>query len=116
MSSLAIRRRYNSISLDSQAVAIDPFAPFRLDDRVAIVTGASAGLGARFARVLDAAGAQVVLAARRVERLDALALELRDAHVVECDLSLDGAPESLVAAAPAPHRRVHLLVNTAGKR
>ena len=64
------RRRYSSISLDSQAVTLDPFAPFRLDDKVAIVTGASAGLGARFARVLDAAGARVVLAARRVERLE----------------------------------------------
>ncbi|MDQ1383189.1 MAG: hypothetical protein QOG65_568 [Actinomycetota bacterium] len=114
MSSLAIRRRYNSISLDSQAVALDPFAPFRLDDKVAIVTGASGGLGARFARVLDAAGAKVVLAARRVERLEALALELCNAHVIGCDLSLDGAPESLVAATLAHYDRVDVLVNNAG--
>jgi NAD(P)-dependent dehydrogenase (short-subunit alcohol dehydrogenase family) len=112
--SLAMGRRYNSISLDSQAVALDPFAPFRLDGKVAIVTGASAGLGARFARVLDAAGARVVLAARREERLDALALELRDAHVVACDLSLDGAPESLVAATLAHYGQVDVLVNNAG--
>ena len=105
------------MSLDSQAVTpdpLDPFAPFRLDDKVAIVTGASAGLGARFARVLDAAGARVVLAARRVERLDALAAELRDAHVVGCDLSVDGAPEALVAATLAHYGRVDVLVNNAG--
>ena len=42
------------------AEPLDPFAAFRLDDRVALVTGASAGLGARFARVLHAAGATVV--------------------------------------------------------
>ena len=107
-------RRYNSISLDSQAVTLDPFAPFRLDDKVVIVTGASSGLGARFARVVDAAGARVVLAARRTERLEAVATELRDAHVVACDLSLDGAPESLVAATLAHYGRVDVLVNNAG--
>jgi NAD(P)-dependent dehydrogenase (short-subunit alcohol dehydrogenase family) len=93
---------------------IDPAALFRLDGKVAIVTGASAGLGDRFARVLDAAGARVVLAARRAERLDALAAELRDAHVVACDLSLDGAPESLVAATLAHYGRIDVLVNNAG--
>jgi len=95
-------------------VSLDPIAPFRLDGKVAIVTGASAGLGARFARVLDAAGARVVVAARRVERLEALASELRDAHAVECDLAEDGAPEALVAAALAHFDRVDVLVNNAG--
>src|SRR5882757_7227891 len=102
------------MSLASPAVPLDPLASFRLDDKVVIVTGASAGLGARFARVLDAAGAKVVLAARRVERLEALALELRDAHVVDVDLSLEGAPESLVAATLAHYDRVDVLVNNAG--
>ena len=51
---------------------IDPLSTFRLDDKVVIVTGASSGLGARFARVCDAAGAKVVLAARRVDRLEAV--------------------------------------------
>ena len=95
-------------------MALDPLAAFRLDGKVAIVTGASAGLGARFARVLDAAGARVVLAARRVDRLDALAAELRDAHVVACDLAEDGAPAALVAATLAHYGRVDVLVNNAG--
>jgi len=95
-------------------VPIDPLAPFRLEGKVAIVTGASAGLGARFARVLDAAGAKVVLAARRAERLEALAHELGDAIAVPCDLAVDGAPASLVAAAIAHFGQVDVLVNNAG--
>ena len=74
---------------------LDPLAAFRLDGRVAIVTGASSGLGARFARVLDAAGARVVLAARRRERLENLASELADAEPVACDLSQPDAPGAL---------------------
>jgi NAD(P)-dependent dehydrogenase (short-subunit alcohol dehydrogenase family) len=93
---------------------LDPLASFRLDDKVALVTGASAGLGARFARVLDAAGARVVLAARRRQRLEELATGLRDALPVVCDLSEDGAPEALVAATLAHYGRVDVLVNNAG--
>ena len=93
---------------------LDPLAQFRLDGKVVIVTGASAGLGARFARVLDAAGARVVLAARRVDRIKALALELRDAHAVPCDLAVDGAPAALVAATLAHFGQVDVLVNNAG--
>ena len=52
----------------------DPTAAFRLDDKVVLITGASSGLGARFARVASAAGATVVVAARRAERLAELAV------------------------------------------
>jgi NAD(P)-dependent dehydrogenase (short-subunit alcohol dehydrogenase family) len=92
----------------------EPLSRFRLDGKVAIVTGASAGLGARFARVLDAVGARVVVAARRADRLALLAGDLTDAHPVECDLAEDGAPEALVAATLAHYGRVDVLVNNAG--
>jgi NAD(P)-dependent dehydrogenase (short-subunit alcohol dehydrogenase family) len=95
-------------------VPLDPLAAFRLDGKVAVVTGASSGLGARFARVLDAAGAAVTIAARRVERLEALATELHDAHVVGCDLADDGAAEALVAATLAHRGHIDILVNNAG--
>lgn len=95
---------------------VDLSSLFRLDDRVAIVTGASSGLGERFARVLHSAGATVVVAARRVERLDALAAELGERVVaVGCDVTAD---EDLVrlaeAGAAAGGGHVDVLVNNAG--
>lgn len=92
----------------------DPLARFRLDGQVAVVTGASSGLGARFARVLDAAGARVVLTARRADRIEALASELNDAFPVACDLTDDGAAEALVAATLAHYGQINVLVNNAG--
>jgi NAD(P)-dependent dehydrogenase (short-subunit alcohol dehydrogenase family) len=94
--------------------AIDPLAPFRLDGRVAIITGASAGLGERFARVLHGAGADVVLAARRADRLEALASELAGALVVACDVSVDADIDRLVDATLDRHGCVDVLVNNAG--
>ena len=94
--------------------SLDPLSTFRLDDRVAIVTGASSGLGARFARVLDAAGARVVLAARRADRLEALAGKLRDSAAIACDLADPAAAEELVAATVERYGRVDVLVNNAG--
>lgn len=95
-------------------MSFDPLGRFRLDGKVAIVTGASAGLGARFAQVLDAAGARVVLAARRGDRLHTLASTLREPHVVPIDLSEDGAPGALVAATLAHFGAVDVVVNNAG--
>jgi uncharacterized protein len=81
---------------------------------IALVTGASAGLGEEFARQLSAQGKRLVLVARRKERLDALAAELGNARVVAADLSQPGAPAGLMADIANHDETVELLVNNAG--
>ncbi|MGI9607134.1 MAG: SDR family NAD(P)-dependent oxidoreductase [Acidimicrobiales bacterium] len=93
---------------------IDPLSSFRLDGKVVIVTGASSGLGERFARVCDAAGAKVVVAARRVDRLEALAADLTDCLAVEADFSTDEASPSVLEATLGRFGAVDVLVNNAG--
>jgi NAD(P)-dependent dehydrogenase (short-subunit alcohol dehydrogenase family) len=89
-----------------------------LSGRVAFVTGASSGLGAQFARTLSQAGAAVVLAARRVERLKTLRAELEaaggDAHVVELDVTDTDSIASAVAHAETEMGTIDILVNNSG--
>jgi NAD(P)-dependent dehydrogenase (short-subunit alcohol dehydrogenase family) len=91
---------------------------FRLDGRVAIVTGASSGLGVAFARALAEAGADVALGARRVDRLAQTASQVaavgRRALPVATDVSRPEDCEALAAAAHAQFGRVDILVNNAG--
>ena len=87
---------------------------FRLDGRVALVTGASSGLGERFARVLTAAGARVVLVARRLDRLEQLAAELDDAIPVACDLNRSEDLQLPVQRAIDAYGRIDVVVNNAG--
>lgn len=94
--------------------ALDPLAPFRLDGQVAVVTGASSGLGARFARVLAGAGARVVAASRRRERLDALVADLDGAVALRCDVASAADRGALVEAALGLTGRIDVLVNNAG--
>jgi NAD(P)-dependent dehydrogenase (short-subunit alcohol dehydrogenase family) len=95
---------------------IDPVASFRLEDRVTILTGASSGIGAHLAGTLAAAGAKVVVAARRLERLQTLVSGLPgDGHLaVACDMANDADLDALVAATMARHGRIDILINNAG--
>jgi NAD(P)-dependent dehydrogenase (short-subunit alcohol dehydrogenase family) len=94
--------------------AVDTATCFRLDGRVAVVTGASSGIGQRFARVLDAAGAAVVVTARRADRLETLAAGLSDALPIRCDLAADTDIEAMMDTALAWRGRIDVVVNTAG--
>jgi NAD(P)-dependent dehydrogenase (short-subunit alcohol dehydrogenase family) len=89
-----------------------------LAGRVAMITGASSGLGEQFARVLSAAGAGVVLAARRVERLKTLRAEIEaadgDAHVVGLDVTSIESIRAAVAHAETEMGPIDILVNNAG--
>ena len=91
---------------------------FRVDGRVAIVTGASSGLGVAFARALAEAGADVALGARRVEKLAATAELVEDAGrraiTVATDVSKPGDCQRLVDETVAAFGKVDILVNNAG--
>ena len=89
-----------------------------LSGRVALVTGASSGLGAQFARTLARAGAAVVLAARRIEKLKELRARIEgeggDAHVVAMDVTDLSSIRSAVAHAETEVGSIDILVNNAG--
>lgn len=88
---------------------------FRLDDKTALITGASGGIGAAIARVLHAQGARVVLSGTRAEALEALAGELGGrAFVCPADLARPEAADALLQAAEAAAGPVDILVNNAG--
>lgn len=87
---------------------------FSLAGKVAVVTGASSGLGSQLARALGSAGASLVLAARRQGPLDALVDELENAIALRTDVTDDRQRGALVDAAIGAFGRIDVLVNNAG--
>lgn len=87
---------------------------FSLSGRRALVTGTSSGLGARFSRVLAAWGADVVLAARRVEKLEALAEEIRGSGGTAQAVAMDVTDAASVTEGFAAAGPLDILVNNAG--
>ena len=91
---------------------------FSMNGRVALVTGASSGLGAHFARVLASAGAKVAIAARRIDRLETLAAEINAAGGVAAPVAMDvtdpGSVKAAFDAAEAALGPIAVLVNNAG--
>ena len=89
-----------------------------LSGRIAFVTGASSGLGAQFARTLARAGAGVVLASRRIEKLKELRARIEgeggDAHVVELDVTDHDSIKAAVAHAETEMGSIDILVNNSG--
>jgi len=88
--------------------------PFDLSGKTALITGASSGLGAHFARCLGAAGASVVVAARRADRLQSLQAELAKTSIKSKAIDLDVTSSDSVTAALAAAGPIDILVNNAG--
>lgn len=101
---------------DKTSVAVStPAELFDLSGRVAVVTGASSGLGLGFARTLAAAGATVYAAARRLERLEELAATDPRIVPIRCDVTVDADRRQLVDRARGDSGRLDILVNNAGR-
>jgi NADP-dependent 3-hydroxy acid dehydrogenase YdfG len=86
-----------------------------IDGAVCIITGASSGIGAATARLLSGLGARVVLAARRPERLEALAAELPGSLAIATDVTVSGEVRRLVTRTVDTYGTVNVLVNNAGQ-
>ena len=90
-----------------------------MKDQIVLITGASSGIGAACARTFAAAGASLILTARRLDRLEALATELAQqfqtpSHLLQCDVSDPAAVSSSLETLPDSWATVDVLINNAG--
>jgi len=89
--------------------------PMKIQDKVAVVTGASMGIGLAIAKALGAAGAKVVLAARSADKLKTLEQEIPNSFAVPTDMRKPGDIADLVQQAKAKFGRIDILINNAGQ-
>jgi short-subunit dehydrogenase len=113
----SVVRRHSFIEIGPVGEAMPPASP--PSRPTSLVTGASSGIGAAFARALAARGHDLILTARRADRLEALAMSLRADHgatidVIPGDLAAPGGAAALVAEVQARGLRVDWLINNAG--
>ena len=92
----------------------DPLNAFRLDGKVAIITGASSGIGAQTVKLFSSLGAKVIAAARREERLRDLSNQYANVMAVKCDVGIEEDCINLVDTVINEHGKIDILINNAG--
>ena len=92
----------------------DPLNVFRLDGKIAIVTGASSGIGAQTVKFFSSLGAKVIAAARREDRLHDLANQYPNVMAVKCDVGVEADCKNLVDTVINEYDKIDILINNAG--
>ena len=92
----------------------DPLNTFRLDGKVAIVTGASSGIGAQTVKLFSSLGAKVIAAARREDRLQELANQYPNVMAVKCDVGVEADCKNVVDTVINEYGKIDILINNAG--
>ena len=92
----------------------DPLNAFQLDGKVAIVTGASSGIGAQTVKLFSSLGAKVIAAARREDRLHDLANQYPNVMAAKCDVGVEADCKNLVETVINEYQKIDILINNAG--
>ena len=92
----------------------DPLNVFRLDGKIALVTGASSGIGAQTVKLFSSLGAKVIAAARREDRLQDLANQYPNVMAVKCDVGVEADCKNVVETVINEYGKIDILINNAG--